>query len=81
MTGKDAYINAGQDLGIKAGDSLAVFRPGVVIRDPVTGEVLGKEETSLGQLLVTQVRERFALAEVQSGSGFGKNDMVRLVRR
>jgi curli biogenesis system outer membrane secretion channel CsgG len=81
MTGKDVYINAGQDLGIKTGDALMVFRPGAVLRDPTTGEVLGKEETQIGQLFVTQVRERFAIAEVRSGSGFGKNDMVRLVRQ
>jgi curli biogenesis system outer membrane secretion channel CsgG len=78
ITGREVYINAGADLGLKIGASLTVFRPGAVIKDPATGQVLGKQEKQVGQLLVTQVRDRFAIAEVKSGSGFAKNDIVRM---
>jgi curli biogenesis system outer membrane secretion channel CsgG len=78
ITGREVYINAGADLGLKIGASLTVFRPGAVIKDPATGQVLGKQEKQVGQLLVTQVRDRIAIAEVKSGSGFAKNDIVRM---
>jgi curli biogenesis system outer membrane secretion channel CsgG len=78
IAGRDVYINAGEDLGLKTGAALTVFRSGAVIKDPATGQVLGKQEKQVGQLLITQVRDRFAIAEVKSGTGFAKNDIVRM---
>ena len=80
INGEKLYINAGKDLGLTAGHSLTVFRPGIIIKDTVTGELLGREENHIGQLLVTDVQERFAIAEQKSGVGLQIGDVVRLAK-
>ena len=78
MTSLGVYVNAGTDIGLEAGANLEVSRPGQVIKDPSTGLVLGVEETPIGQLLVTDVKESYAIATPNRGSGFKVNDIVRL---
>jgi curli biogenesis system outer membrane secretion channel CsgG len=75
------YVNAGADLGLQSGDRLGVYRLGAEIKDPTTGELLGVEETLIGQVLVKDVRERLSVAVVGSGTGFRENDIVRLMTR
>jgi curli biogenesis system outer membrane secretion channel CsgG len=78
MTSLGVYVNAGTDIGLEAGSNLEVSRPGQVIKDPTTGLVLGVEETPIGQLLVTDVKDNYAIATPNRGSGFKINDIVRL---
>ena len=75
------YVNAGLDLGLQAGSRLAVYRRGKEIKDPVTKETLGWEESPIGQLLLTDVKERFSVATPSNGTGFRQNDIVRLTER
>jgi curli biogenesis system outer membrane secretion channel CsgG len=75
------YVNAGMDLGLQPGDRLGVYRTGTEIKDPTTGELLGMEETLIGQVLITDVRDRLSVATVGSGTGFRENDIVRLMGR
>jgi hypothetical protein len=80
VEGREIYINAGLDLGLKAGMQLEISRPGGEIIDPVTRQVLGVRESPIGQLLVIDVRERYAVANASNGTGFKVNDIVRLAR-
>jgi len=55
------YINLGQD-AVSTGDSLQVMRKGQELIDPDTGISLGGSMTSLGEIEVTQVQEKFSIA-------------------
>lgn len=61
---KQVYINRGKDGGLKKGDVLKVFRPGIELIDPDTGESLGSAETEIGQIKVTRINPKFTIAEI-----------------
>ncbi|HLP17423.1 MAG TPA: CsgG/HfaB family protein [Bacteroidota bacterium] len=56
----ELYIDIGSTQGIRKGSKCVVFREGDAIQHPVTGEVLGKKVTRLGELIVVQVQEKIA---------------------
>ena len=59
------FINRGKDGGLKKGDLLNVYRPGVALIDPDTGENLGSAETFIGEIKVVRVNPKFTIAEVK----------------
>ncbi len=75
--GEKIYLNAGGDAGIKVGDTFAVYKAGEELVDPDTGLKLGSEMTLSGQVQVTHVEPKFAIAAATSGSGFGAGDIIR----
>ena len=62
------YVNLGQD-AVSLGDRLQVMRKGAELIDPDTGISLGGSMTSLGEVEVTQVQEKFSIARPVSLSG------------
>jgi TolB-like protein len=54
------YIDIGLDRGVRKGTKCVVFREGESIKHPITGEVLGKKVTKLGELVVIQVQDKLA---------------------
>jgi hypothetical protein len=52
--------------GIKAGTVLSLRRDRIPIVHPVTGEVLGELDDEVATARVTETRERFSVAEIQS---------------
>jgi hypothetical protein len=64
VQGDKVWINRGQDGGLKKGDVLIVFRPGVALIDPDTGENLGSAETEIGKIKVVRVNPKFTIAKV-----------------
>jgi curli biogenesis system outer membrane secretion channel CsgG len=76
-SGKEATINAGSDLGVQEGDTFEVHRVTRIIRDPETGEVLGKKMAKIGVIKVTHVEKKFALAEVVEGAALQPGDVVK----
>jgi hypothetical protein len=78
IQGKQVFINRGQDGGLEVGTVLKVFRPGIALIDPDTGESLGSAETEIGKIKVTRVNPKFTIAEVAvSEEPFDKSDIVR----
>lgn len=79
VQGQQVWINRGKDGGLKKGDVLKVFRPGIELIDPDTGENLGSAETEIGKIKVTRVNPKFTTAEVLNGSEetIEKGDIVR----
>lgn len=71
------FINAGSDLGISVGDVLQVIRPGEELVDPETGLKLGSMEKSLGEIEITSVEEKFAIARMLAEFSPERNDIVR----
>jgi len=74
------YINVGSQAGIEVGEEFAVYRMGEELIDPETGISLGKTESRIGAIRVTnnQVSNgRASQCEAVSGSGFQRGDLVR----
>ena len=59
-----AWINMGEMSGLKAGDKFTVLSVGEELRDPDTGQVLGVEESAIGEGVVVDVQERFSIMTV-----------------
>jgi flagellar assembly FlgT-like protein len=64
LQGNKVFINRGKDGGLKKGQLLDVFKPGVALIDPDTGENLGSAETKIGQIKVTRINPKFTIAVI-----------------
>ncbi|MGH8166118.1 MAG: CsgG/HfaB family protein [Woeseiaceae bacterium] len=62
------YLNLGQDT-VNVGDRLQIMRNGEELIDPDTGISLGGSVTSLGEIEVTAVEEKFSIAKPVSLTG------------
>ena len=60
---KLAVINAGESI-VSPGQRLAIYGTGGAIVDPETGEVLGHEETPIGEIEVYEVQPRFSKCRI-----------------
>ncbi len=56
-------INVGSESGVKVGMMFVVLAAGEEVKDPETGEVLGKWEVPKGTIRVTHVQSRLATCE------------------
>lgn len=77
-------INAGAEVGIKIGDKMEIWTTGEELTDPVTGLSLGVQEgQKIGTIEVTDVKEKYSVTTITTGTGFKRNDIVRMteVRR
>ncbi len=66
--GNKIFLNMGSDV-VSVGDRLEVKSKGEELIDPETGISLGSSDTSLGQIEVNQVQEKFSIARPVSLSG------------
>ena len=64
VQGPSVYLNRGEDGGLSEGDVLNVFRPGMQLVDPYTGETLGSAESEIGAVRVVRVNPRFTIAAI-----------------
>jgi curli biogenesis system outer membrane secretion channel CsgG len=78
---KEITITAGAENGIAVGDEFEVSRLAKVVKDPETGEVLGKKTTYLGRVRVTSVDKRFCTAVPVEGTDFAAGDLVNEVQQ
>ncbi|MBI5016565.1 MAG: hypothetical protein HZB55_13880 [Deltaproteobacteria bacterium] len=70
-------INLGRLDGVKGGDKFEVVRA-EVIRDPDTNEVLGRDETPVGSIVVHKISgDHLSAAKILSGDDFSKGDVVK----
>lgn len=72
------FIDAGSELGLRAGMKFDVLRPGKVVKHPKTGKVLKVIQDEVGVIEATEVEEGVTTCEGRSGSGFRTGDVVRL---
>jgi hypothetical protein len=78
VSGAQVTINRGDGTNIAAGQTWGVFRLGEELKDPDTGESLGREETLVGKVRIMSVQPKTAKAEVVEGSGIAVGDLLRL---
>ena len=74
-------LNVGAQQGVKVGDRLQVFRAGQEVRDPATGKVLTRNDTLLGEAIVTTVNDISCIAEYQGTEPPKVRDLVKSVPR
>ena len=70
-------LNVGAHDGVKLGDHLQVWRPGKEIRDPVTGKVLLRDDTLLGEAVVTAVHDISSIAQYKGAEPVMVRDLVK----
>ena len=64
-------IDLGKYAGVKTGIEFTVFKEGKAIKHPKTGEVLDVERTHLGRVVVVDVRDKIAKAQILDESFAG----------
>jgi hypothetical protein len=78
VQGTSVTLSVGRRDGLQAGVEMELFREGRELRHPKTGEVLGRAETALGRVSVTQVFEAYAVGSVLQGAEARPGDRVRI---
>jgi curli biogenesis system outer membrane secretion channel CsgG len=78
VTSGAIYVTAGKSTGASVGDVFSVYSAGEELVDPVTGQLLGVDETRLGQVKLIQVNEKFAKARPLGRlAGLKRGDIIR----
>ncbi len=70
VNGDQIMLDKGLNSGLKPGMKCIIYREGKEIRHPITGEVLGRETTIIGTVLVNDAFEKYSIAKpiaMQSG--------------
>jgi curli biogenesis system outer membrane secretion channel CsgG len=70
-------LNVGAHDGVKRGDRLQVWRGGKEIRDPVNGKLLMRDDTFLGEAVVTTVNDISSIAQYQGTEPVKVRDLVK----
>lgn len=70
-------LNVGGNHGVKVGDTLQVWRAGKEIRDPATGKVLLRDDTLLGDAVVTTVNDISSVATYRGTQAVKSGDIVK----
>jgi curli biogenesis system outer membrane secretion channel CsgG len=79
VDGQRVYVNAGINSGFTTGVELVVISQGKELFDPISGESLGKETAVIGILRLTDVQEKYSIAEIVEGcKGLKVGDQVEL---
>jgi curli biogenesis system outer membrane secretion channel CsgG len=69
-------INRGEGGGVQEGDIFNVFAQGEELKDPDTGEVLGREEVKVGKVKISQVGAKTTQAEILEDTGIDKGAVL-----
>ena len=70
-------INRGEGGGVAEGDIFTVYALGEELKDPDTGEILGREEVKMGKVKITQVNAKSSQAEILEDTGIDKGGVLR----
>jgi len=70
-------LNVGAQNGVRLGDRLQVWRPGKEIRDPATDRVLLRNDTLLGEAVVTKVNDISSIALYKGSDPVKVRDIVK----
>lgn len=79
VEGDRVYINAGRNANVAPGAKMRVTRREKVITDPASGEVLGGEQRTIGDLEIDQVEERYAVGRWLSQDAPQRGDIVQII--
>lgn len=71
------YINRGTDGGLAVGETLTVYRLGEAITDPDSGIQLGREESKIAEVTLTEVEDNRSKATSEQASLIVKGDLLK----
>ena len=75
--GSQITINRGEGAGVQLGQIWSVFALGDVIKDPDTGENLGRNEAEIGTIKIIRVTAKLSYAEASEDNGITVGNIVR----
>ncbi len=75
---KTVSLNRGDGTSIQVGQVWDSYALGDEMKDPDTGEVLGRQEVASGKIRVTAVYPKFSQAEIIEDTGIDKGNIVRM---
>jgi len=78
VEGSKVWLNLGVGSGVKVGDVFEVYRMGEELIDPDTGLSLGAEEEKVGQITITEVKDKYSLGSVSSGNVQAKDFLKKI---
>lgn len=70
-------INRGEGGGVSVGEVFNVYAQGEELKDPDTGEVLGREEVKVGKVKISQVNAKMSQAEILEDTGIDRGAVLR----
>lgn len=70
-------LNVGSRNGVKQGDHLQIWRAGKEVRDPATGKVLLRDDTLLGEAVVSTVNDISSIAMYRGTEPVKTGDIVK----
>lgn len=72
------YFDLGYDDGVREGDTYTIYKEGTPLVHPVTGEILGIKEKTLGTVKVKDVKSNYSIAEIKKEkSTFKTGDKIK----
>jgi curli biogenesis system outer membrane secretion channel CsgG len=74
-------LNVGARDGLKLGDHLQIWRAGREIHDPMTGKLLMRDDKLLGEAVITEVQDNFAVAHYGGSEPVQVRDLVKSIRK
>jgi hypothetical protein len=74
---KIVTLNRGSQSGLHIGQIFDVFVLGKEIKDPTTGEVLGRDDIKAGRVAINSVREKFSKASILDDTGITPGAILR----
>ena len=69
IDGPELIIDVGRNGGLKRGMKCVIYKEGAPIKHPITGEILGKETSVIGEVLVTDAFDKYSVAKQLSSVG------------
>ena len=77
---RSVTINRGDGTAIAVGQVWKVWALGAELKDPDTGEVLGRERLAVGKVKITQVDPKTSMADIIEDSGITTGSMLQLAQ-
>lgn len=77
VSDRTIVVSASARNGAKEGDSFTVLSVGKELKDPYTGELLGREEHEVGKLRITKVRDKYSFAKPDSKFKVKPGDFIQ----
>ncbi len=75
---KQITINRGDGSGVEMDQIWHVFALGKELKDPDTGEVLGRQEVMVGKVKISNITPRLSTAEILEDTGIAEGAILRL---
>ena len=76
-TEKEITINRGLGGALRLGQVYGVYKLGKELRDPTSGEVLGRDEETVGRVTLRELHEKFSKAGILEDKGIAPGAILR----